>query len=164
MTTLPRRLSGVSGGELSHRVAPANEGISPSIGKLPAGFAADIIMAWPSPLELLIAMVELLMAIVELLMAIVELLMAIMLPPGAPGFCGLILSMSDCSRLFVPLSDRRVSTVESQPNTIATTASNTATPRPRLIHSPVPSDFFRNANTRPPASNATANEVAAPAA
>src|SRR5580698_4470764 len=111
MTTLPRRLSGVSGGELSHRVAPANEGISPSIGKLPAGFAADIIMAWPSPLELLIAMVE-------LLMAIVELLMAIMLPPGAPGFCGLILSMSDCSRLFVPLSDRRVSTVESQPNTI----------------------------------------------
>src|ERR1700722_6381916 len=155
-TTLPRKLSAVSGGEFSQSVAPANEGISPPMGKLPAGLAADI-MACPSALVLLIAMVELLMAMFELLMAIIA-------PPGAPAFCGLILSMRDCSRLFVPLSDKRVSTVESQPNTIATTASSTATPRPRLIHSPVPNDFFKSANTRPPASNATANEVAAPAA
>src|SRR6202021_2891024 len=102
---LPRTLSAGSGGEFSQSVAPANEGISPSMGKLPAGFAADI-MACPSALVLLMAMVEL--------------LMAIMAPPGAPAFCGLILSMRDCSRLFVPLSDKRVSTVESQPNSIAT--------------------------------------------
>src|SRR5450631_677027 len=98
-------------------------------------------------------------------MAILELLMAIvMLPPGAPCRLGLILSISDCSRLVVPLRDHRVRTLESQPNTMATTAASTAAPSARRTHSPAPSDFFKKENTRPPASSATANELAAPAA
>ena len=87
-----------------------------------------------------------------------------MLPPGAAESRGLIRSIRDCSRVFVPFSDKRVSTVESQPNRMATTATSTATPRPRLIHSPVPSDFLSRAKTLPPASSATAKDVAAPAA
>src|SRR6202000_2491992 len=70
----------------------------------------------------------------------------------------------DCSILLVPLRDRRVSTVESHPNTIATTARNTAMPPHRGLHSPVRRDFFKKAKTLPPASSATAKETAAPAA
>jgi hypothetical protein len=47
---------------------------------------------------------------------------------------------------------------------IAATAASTATPRPRLIHSPAPSECFMAANTRPPTNSARASEVAAPAA
>jgi hypothetical protein len=77
---------------------------------------------------------------------------------------GLMRSMSDRSSVLVPPSDQRVNTVLSQPQTMATTASNTATPRVRLTHSPAPRAFFRTANTRPPAKIAAASDVAAPAA
>src|SRR5580692_6642542 len=53
---------------------------------------------------------------------------------------GLMPSISDCSRRFVPLNDKRVSTLLSQPNRMATTASKTATPNARLTHSPAPRD------------------------
>src|SRR5580692_5978231 len=108
ITTLPRKPSGVSGAEFSQRAAPAKEGASPSTGRSPAVLAWDSIMAWPAAFVLLIAMFELLMAMFELLIARFVLLMAMGLAPAAPAPLGLILSISDCSRLFVPLSDKRV--------------------------------------------------------
>src|SRR5262249_56838991 len=52
----------------------------------------------------------------------------------------------------------------SRPKAIATTEISTATPRPRLIHSPAPRERFMAANTRPPTARASARDVAAPAA
>ena len=69
--------SAVSGVELSHSEAPANEGTSPSTGNSPWR-ADDIIM--PRPLSLLMAILELLIAMV-LLMAAFEL--PIDMLPGA---------------------------------------------------------------------------------
>ena len=153
---MPRNDSAVSGVELSHSEAPANEGTSPSTGNSPWR-ADDIIM--PRPLSLLMAILELLIAMV-LLMAAFELPID-MLPGAAAGW---ILSMSDCSTLLVPCRERRVSTEESQPRTMAITANSTATPKPRRTHSPAPRDFFRKPHSLPPASKASASEVAAPAA
>src|ERR1700678_1613143 len=82
----------------------------------------------------------------------------------AAAASGLMVSSSDGPSRLVPASERRVSTLPSQPNAIATTASNTAAPNARLIHSPVPRERFKPANTRPPARIAIAREVAAPAA
>jgi hypothetical protein len=43
-------------------------------------------------------------------------------------------------------------------------APRTATPSPRLTHSPAPSDLFITVKTRPPMISANASDVAAPAA
>src|ERR1700728_4681910 len=102
--------------------------------------------------------------IMVLLAAIALLPAALVMLPLCGAASGLILSISDCSNRFVPESDKRVSTVVSQPKAIATTAHKTATPSVRRTHSPAPRDCFRAANTRPPARMATAKEVAAPAA
>src|ERR1700722_13184873 len=110
-TTLPRNSAGVSGAEFSQAVAPLKDGISPSIGS-----AASCA---PGPC----------MAMVILALRGV--------PPG--GVPPLILSMSDDSSRLVPPMDQRVSTLLSQPEAMARTASNTATPNPRLTHSPAPS-------------------------
>ena len=133
-TTLPRKLSADKGGEFNQAVAPLNEGKSPSIG---------------NPLARLPDM---------------ELFVAIVIRVLWPAPPGLIPLMRDCSSRLVPASDKRVNTLLSQPERTAATASNTATPKLRLTHSPAPSDFFKTANTRPPARMATANDVAAPAA
>src|SRR5882762_6928249 len=93
-----------------------------------------------------------------------ELVMAVeFVLPGAAA-SGLIASISDCSSRFVPASDKRVSTLLSQPSAMAATASNTATPNVRRTHSPAPRNRLSAANTLPPARMAMANDVAAPAA
>src|SRR6266850_3188116 len=127
-TTLPRRPSRVSGGELSQDVAPSSAGSEPSTGRPPG---ADL------------------------------------LSNPAVGFASTgrrIAPIKDCSIRFVLASDNRVNTLLSNPNAIAATAINTATPSPRRTHSPAPSPLFNAPNTRPPARSAMANEAAAPAA
>ena len=52
----------------------------------------------------------------------------------------------------------------SRPSAIAPTPASSATPIPRLIHSPAPSERFIAANTLPPITSATPSDVAAPAA
>ena len=69
-----------------------------------------------------------------------------------------------CSSEAVLASETWVRKPVSTPSAIATTATRTAAPRPRRIHSPAPSDCFIAANTRPPTRSAKASEVAAPAA
>src|ERR1700722_2101467 len=142
-TTLPRKSSGVSGGELNHEVAPPSEGISPSTGGGPAGWELAIIIGCPPVMVPLMAMVE-----------------------SAAPFASRepARSSSDCSRRLVPASDSRVSTVLSQPKAMATTASRMALPNARRIHSPALSERFKAAKTRPPAAMATPKDVAAPAA
>src|SRR5215831_4901642 len=73
-------------------------------------------------------------------------------------------STSACSSEAVFESETRVKKPVSRPKAIATTEISTATPRPRLIHSPAPRERFMAANTRPPTARASARDVAAPAA
>ncbi len=92
------------------------------------------------------------------------LLLAAIDAPGRMPPRGPTLSTSACSRLEVPVNDKRVSRPVSSPMATATTEANTATPNPRRIHSPAPRDFFSAIRTRPPTSSTRASEVAAPAA
>ena len=52
----------------------------------------------------------------------------------------------------------------SKPNAMAATPARTATPKMLRIQTPAPKERLRAAKTRPPANNATASDVAAPAA
>src|SRR5271169_4803046 len=141
-TTLPRNASGVRAGEFNQAVAPLNEGSSPSTGRDPEG----------SPL------------LIMALLRAMDPFMAIVAPPCCPAAPDWMVSISHCSHRLVPASDRRVSTVLSMPKATAATPIKTATPSVRRTHSPAPKDFFKKANTRPPARRAAAKEVAAPAA
>ena len=76
-----------------------------------------------------------------------------------------------CRRSSRPCSSWVVLAVEicvrkpvSRPRAMQATAPSTRTPRPRRIHSPACSERFIAANTRPPASSASARDVAAPRA
>ena len=69
-----------------------------------------------------------------------------------------------CSSEAVLASETWVRNPVSRPKAIATTATSTAAPRPRRIHSPAPSERFIAAKTLPPTSSANASDVAAPAA
>src|SRR5215467_11313982 len=73
-------------------------------------------------------------------------------------------STRPCSSEAVLESETRVKKPVSRPKAIATTEISTATPRPRLIHSPAPRERFMAVNTRPPTARASARDVAAPAA
>src|SRR6516162_9015965 len=73
-------------------------------------------------------------------------------------------SSRTCSSEAGPESETRVKKPVSTPKAIATTEISTATPRPRLIHSPAPRERFIAAKTRPPIARASARDVAAPAA
>src|SRR6516225_6957106 len=73
-------------------------------------------------------------------------------------------STRPCSSEAVLESETRVKKPVSRPKAIATTEISTATPRPRLIHSPAPRERFIAANARPPTARASARDVAAPAA
>ena len=140
---MPLRPSGVSGGELSHSSAPDRDGKPPStprFGSWSAGFSF-IIIAGP-PFVVLADCVDAL----------------------ARSDGGRIRSIRLCSSDAVPDSETRVRKPVSKPNAMAATATGTATPKARLIHSPTPSDRFIAANIRPPTASASASDVAAPAA
>src|SRR6267378_7996960 len=134
-TTLPRKLSGVRGAEFSQATAPSNAGNSPSIGGPDEAALVDI-MAPPVIAPL----------------------------PACTVASGWITSINDCSMRLVLVRDRRVKTPVSHPSAIATTATMTATPKPRRSHSPAPKERFSAAKTRLPAKVATASEVIPPSA
>jgi hypothetical protein len=140
---LPRRPSVVSGSELIHSVAPASEGKVPSMPSARAGAgsrAAAVGIRLASSTGTSISAL------------------------GGCGLRGPILSTSACSSAEVVPTERRASRPVSRPSAIAPTPTSTAAPAARRIHSPVWSDPFKAANTRPPKSSAAASEVHAPAA
>src|SRR5215469_7385186 len=59
-------------------------------------------------------------------------------------------SSRPCSSEAVLESETRVKKPVSLPNTRATTKLSTATPGPRLSHSPAPRELFISVNRRPP--------------
>ena len=83
---------------------------------------------------------------------------------GAEAGVGRKPSRSFCSIEAVLAYETRERNPVSRPKAIAATPASTATPIPRRIHSPIPSERFIAAKTRPPTSKASASEVAAPAA
>ena len=83
---------------------------------------------------------------------------------GCADGAGRSLSTRPCSRGAVLASETRVRNLVSRPSAMTATAARTAVPKPRLIHSPAPSDRFIAAKTRPPMTSASASDVATPAA
>jgi hypothetical protein len=77
---------------------------------------------------------------------------------------GFSTSISFCSTLAVLPRDSWLGKPVSWPVAMSSTPSNTAPPMPRRSHWPTPSERLSSAKTRPPASNANASDVAAPAA
>jgi hypothetical protein len=83
---------------------------------------------------------------------------------GGMASLGFSASSKRCSIDAVRAAEICVNAPVSKPNAIATAATTTATPTPRLTHSPAPSDCFMAMKMRPPARRARARDVAAPAA
>ena len=167
---MPRNPSAVSGGEFSHFTAPVSGGSAPSTGKA-ASIRPGAMVAPAAPSILPGAI----MARAPVIIAGPSLATTdddarspapdLADPdPAASGRAAPVRSSSFCSSAAVVVAEIRVRNPVSSPSAIAMTPTRTAAPRPRRIHSPAPSDLFMAANTRPPASSASASEVAAPAA
>ena len=167
-TTLPRRLAAVSGGELSHCTAPSSDGSVPSTAarqphasypprassrrrRSPRRWPGCDRLPWPSSRRRSCCRRR---------------CRSRPSPPVRPvrHSNARRAGRRASSRPPVVTVDSCASAPVSRPSAIAPTPASSATPIPRLIHSPAPSERFIAANTLPPITSATPSDVAAPAA